>query len=418
MTHGSQNQQDVSGLIKLLIHPKYSMKIGNWNVRTLYRSGNTAQVAREMKRRGIDVMGISETHWTGQRTMQLADGKTIIYSGRDDDNHREGVGMLMSNHAAASLMEWTLISERVIQARFYSKHIKLTIIHIYDTEDTDEQIKDEFYGRLQDALDSVSEHDMLIVTGEMNARNNNWAYESVMGKHGLGQRNDNGERLCDMCDMNEVVITATLFPHQTILKVTWVSPGGNAMNQIDHVLISRGFRNSVKDTRVYRSADIGSDHYLVCTVVKLRLSKQTTERKRCRVKYDTAKLRNEEVLRRFNIALQNSYQVLENEETAVEENEEVEQDFQVMKKAYTEVAESVLGRPRKKKPWISEESWSLTDQREELNKKILGTRSERVKKQLRSKYVEENREVKRSIKTDKKKWMENITCEAKEFARN
>ena len=89
-----------------------------------------------------------------------------------------------------------------------------------------------------------------------------------------------------------------------------------------------------------------------------------------------------------------------------------------MKKAYTEVAESVLGRPRKKKPWISEESWSLTDQREELNKKILGTRSERVKKQLRSKYVEENREVKRSIKTDKKKWMENITCEAEEAARN
>ena len=178
-----------------------------------------------------------------------------------------------------------------------------------------------------------------------------------------------------MCDMNELVITGTLFPHKTIHKVTWVSPGGNTMNQIDHVLINRRFRNSVKDTRVYRSADIGSDHHLVCTVVKLRLSKQTTEKKRCRVQYDTARLRNEEVLRRFNIALQNRYQVLENEETAVEENEEVEQDFQVMKKAYTEVAESVLGRPRKKKkPRISEESWSLIDQREEINKTIRGTR--------------------------------------------
>lgn len=56
-----------------------------------------------------------------------------------------------------------------------------------------------------------------------------------------------------------------------------------------------------------------------------------------------------------------------------------------MKKKYTEVAESVLGRPRKeKKPWISEKSWSLIDEREESNKKILGTRSERVKKQLKS----------------------------------
>ena len=89
-----------------------------------------------------------------------------------------------------------------------------------------------------------------------------------------------------------------------------------------------------------------------------------------------------------------------------------------MKKAYTEVAESVLGRPRKKKPWISEESCSLIDQREELNKNFLGTRSERVKKQLGTKYVEKNREVKRSMRTDKKKWMENITSEAEEAARN
>ena len=130
-----------------------------------------------------------------------------------------------------------------------------------------------------------------------------------------------------------------------------------------------------------------------------------------------SQVRYSKVLSRFNIALQNRYQVLENEETAVEENEKVEQDFQVMKKAYTEVAESVLGRPRKK-PWISEGSWSLIDQRVEIYKKILRTRPERVKKHLRATYVEKNREVKRRIKTDKKKWMENIRCEAEEAARN
>lgn len=53
-------------------------------------------------------------------------------------------------------MEWTPISERIIQARSYSRYIKLTIIHIYaPTKDTDEQIKDELYGRLKD------EHDIL-----------------------------------------------------------------------------------------------------------------------------------------------------------------------------------------------------------------------------------------------------------------
>ena len=46
----------------------------------LYRSGNIAQEAKEMMRKGIDIMGISETHWTGQGKVQLAKGDTIIYS--------------------------------------------------------------------------------------------------------------------------------------------------------------------------------------------------------------------------------------------------------------------------------------------------------------------------------------------------
>ncbi|XP_022778273.1 craniofacial development protein 2-like, partial [Stylophora pistillata] len=210
-------------------------------------------------------MGINKTHWTGQEKMQLAEGETIIYSGRNDDNHREGVGILMSKHVTRSLIEWTPISERATQARLYSRYIKLIIIHIYaPTEDADEQMKDEFYGRLQDVIDSVNEHGMLIVTGDMNAKvgNDNWVYESVMGKHGLRQRNDNGERLCDICDTNELGLTGTLFPHKTIHKATWVSPSGNTINKIYHVRISRRFRNSVKDTRVYRSADIGSENHL------------------------------------------------------------------------------------------------------------------------------------------------------------
>ena len=44
-------------------------------------------VAREMKRKGIDIMGITKMHWTGQGKVQLA-GDSIIYTGRDDDNHR------------------------------------------------------------------------------------------------------------------------------------------------------------------------------------------------------------------------------------------------------------------------------------------------------------------------------------------
>ena len=52
----------------------------------------------------------------------------------------------------------------------------------------------------------------------------------------------------------------------------------------------------------------------------------------------------------LRIAVNNRYQVLEDGRLAVEEDElEIERDFQVMEKAYTEVAGRVLGRPRKRK---------------------------------------------------------------------
>ena len=124
--------------------------------------------------------------------------------------------------------------------------------------------------KLQDVRDNRNKHDLLIFTGEMNTKvgEENWDYDEVMGKHGLGQRNENGERLCEFCDMNELVITGTLFPPKNIHKATWVSPNRITRNQIDHVLINERLRDSVKDTRVYSSANIRSDHYLLCTTVK------------------------------------------------------------------------------------------------------------------------------------------------------
>ena len=97
----------------------------------------------------------------------------------------------------------------------------------------------------------------------------------------------------------------------------------------------------------------------------------------------------------------------------------MERDSEMMEKAYVEVAEAVLGRPRKKKkkPWISEKSWRLVEQRENINKEIIGTKSERIKKQLKIKYKEKDKETKRSIKLDKKKWIEDIASKAEEASK-
>ena len=76
--------------------------------------------------------------------------------------------------------------------------------------------------------------------GHFNAKvgSDNSTYESTMGNHGMGERNNNGTRLVDVCSENGIVI----FQHKNIHKYTWTSPDSNTSNQIDHVLVNGKYR--------------------------------------------------------------------------------------------------------------------------------------------------------------------------------
>ena len=65
MTLPDQSQTEVRRLTTSLTKPKVNVNIGCWNVRTLYCIGKSAQLAREMDKYKIDVMGISECRWMG-----------------------------------------------------------------------------------------------------------------------------------------------------------------------------------------------------------------------------------------------------------------------------------------------------------------------------------------------------------------
>lgn len=149
---------------------------------------------------------------------------------------------------------------------------------------------------------------------ECQGRKCNTTFERVLGRHWYGTINDNGERFVEMCHNNNLVIGNTIFPHKDIHKLTWKSPDGRTINQIDYITINGKWRRSLRDVRVYRGADINSDHYLVVSKVKLKLRKNKIKQQT--KKLDIPKLKSPNIARQFQLELRNRFGLPE----SVEEN--------------------------------------------------------------------------------------------------
>ena len=75
------------------LEPKCKLKVGCWNVRTLCQADKLAQLLREIENYNIDLLGASKARWTGALKRKLFSGYTILFSGRLDNEHREGVSL-------------------------------------------------------------------------------------------------------------------------------------------------------------------------------------------------------------------------------------------------------------------------------------------------------------------------------------
>ena len=329
MTLADQNQPEVREPKPSLLGPKSISRIGCWNVRTMYECGKAAQMANGMKQNRVDILGISESRWTGSGRVVLADGTTILYSGRQDGQHQGGVALMLNRLSAKALLEWKPVSERIVRARFNSKYSKLTVIQCYSlTNEADEVDKLNFYEQLQSEVAATPTHDVLMAIGDLNAKvgRDNTGREDHMGKHGCGEMNENGELFTDFCGLNGLVIGGTIFPHKEIHKTTWTSPDKKSKNQIDHIAINSRWRTSLLYTRVFRGADIERDHMLVVGRQRLKLRKVAKES--VRRKLDLGKLKDPVTQREFSLRLQNRFEVLaemeiQEEETGVEDIWEV-----------------------------------------------------------------------------------------------
>ena len=101
-----------------------------------------------------------------------------------------------------------------------------------------------------------------------------------------------------------------------------------------------------------------------------------------------------------------------------EEGDIVNQQWKQVRNISDKASKTCLGmqKTRKKKEWITPETWQAIEERRQLKKKIIDSRSAKPRVRYRAASAETNRRVKRKIRTDKKAYMEELAKEAEEAA--
>jgi len=88
-----------------VLSAKTKTRISFWNLRTMNRTGKLVQATAEMKRYNLYILGISESRWTGSGRYRTSTGETVLHSGRDDNQHHEGVTVILRKDIEKCLME-------------------------------------------------------------------------------------------------------------------------------------------------------------------------------------------------------------------------------------------------------------------------------------------------------------------------
>ncbi|GFO24946.1 endonuclease-reverse transcriptase [Plakobranchus ocellatus] len=226
--------------------------------------------------------------------------------------------------------------------------------------------------------------------GDFNAKVGTEKVDDIVGKHGLGIRNERGKKLIEWCQTNNIIVGNTWFQQPPRRKWTWKNPGDETRNQIDYMMISKRYRNALLLAKTYPSADCYSDHVPVVGKFKLKLKKNS--KPFTNIKFDLAILKtNQTITEKYLISVQNKFE-------ALADAEEVEQQWENFKSAIMEAATEVIPKVKRKAKhiWMTEEILNLMEER-------------RCAKGNKEKYEQIHKKVQEKCHMSKENWI-NEKC--------
>ncbi|XP_033121126.1 craniofacial development protein 2-like [Anneissia japonica] len=128
--------------------------------------------------------------------------------------------------------------------------------------------------------------------GDLNCHIGSEAIGNVLGKFGIGEKNEEGDMIIDFCLRNNLSIMNSYFAHQESHQYTWYRYNSrigkyDQKSQIDFILTN--IKSIRKDMQAIPSVSLDSDHRLVKGKLKIHLPKKEKQVVRKRLKVENFK---------------------------------------------------------------------------------------------------------------------------------
>lgn len=377
---------------------RMKLHIGTWNVRGIYEEGSVENVIKEIKKYDMGIVALQETHLTGYG-IQEVDDHILFKSG--SQSRRFGTGFIVGPELKETVMKFQNISDRICGIRLRGQEKNLYILNIHaPTEEKEEEVKNEFYEEMDRIIDKIPKRDVIIVVGDANAKvGREEIYREVTGGFSKHERsNDNGLRLIELALERNMKIMSTHFQRKEIHKGTWLLPGRNESNQIDHVLIEEKHSNLITNVRTYRGADSDSDHFLVGIKIKQWHRETKKQRYNFEIKYNINDLQNTKIRMAYKAEIEKKLK-------KQEQKNGIDEKWRIIEQTITQAMEKHVSKrkTRGKKKWLDEECEREIKHKKVLRMKMLQGRNEELTKE----YKEQRKKTKQLCRRKKREQLEN-----------